>query len=79
MVGVPSQPPGVTGKSLSGLGANSAQSPIGNPMPNTITPSSSFNTNEVFSNLVDLIEACNWMVRKLNQNTIAEPTKITLK
>jgi len=66
MVSVPAQPPGVSVKSISALGANSTLTPMMISTSATISLDSNLNSSEVFHNLVDSIKAHNQMVRKLN-------------
>ena len=68
MVGIPLHPPGVSGKSTMALGTNPTQSPIAIMPSTTITTNWNLDSNEVFGNLIELIEACNRMVRKLNES-----------
>jgi len=70
MVGIPSHPPGVSRKSTMPLGTNPTQSPIAIMPPATITSARNLDSNEVFCNLIELIEACIQMVRKLNESKL---------
>jgi len=66
MVGTSSHPPGVSGKSLSTYGTNPTLSPIADASSATGTQDANIDMNEVFRNLVESVEARNWMVKCLN-------------
>src|SRR5882724_8321578 len=68
MVGVPTRPPGVSSKSILALGANSTLTPTRISTSATILSDSILNSNKVFCNLVESIEAHNQMVRKQNES-----------
>jgi len=65
---MPTHPAGITGKSMSSLGANSAQTLVCEASSAMFTSEAPVDSNKVFQNLISSIEAHNMLVRKLNKS-----------